>query len=156
MTETAVCSRLPPLLRPKVHVSMERLEPALTPKADRQGVCLGVNPVDQLYRRGPQLKNLTPRPGLGRGGGLNKRDGHIRVLRTGRGLAAEVHLVLPAAAFLAKADHPQKGRHSADGAKLLKCKQVVGTSLRRGRAKAKVCKELLKKVRAGRRRSRRS
>jgi len=33
----------------------QRLEPVLTPKADRQGMCLGVNHVDQLRRRGPQL-----------------------------------------------------------------------------------------------------
>ena len=40
-------------------MSVERLEPALTPKADRQGMCL-INPVDQLYRQGPQLKKPCP------------------------------------------------------------------------------------------------
>ena len=30
-------------------MSMERLELALTANADRQGMCLGVHPVDRLY-----------------------------------------------------------------------------------------------------------
>ena len=90
---------------------MERLEPALTPKADRQGTRLGVNPVDQHFTADgaealSQLNDeLAPRAtghaqsrpratavgalGRGRAGGLNTRDGRIpipRVLRCREGV----------------------------------------------------------------------
>ena len=53
-------SREPNVFSGPRSMSVERLEPALTPQADRQGMCLSVIPVDQLHRRGPRLKKLCP------------------------------------------------------------------------------------------------